>query len=142
MIERIITEAVSWIKTPYHHEGNIKGVGVDCAMFLIEVYSSVGATEWFDPRPYPRQWMLHRDEERYLEWMLRYADEVGSPEPGDMVLARFGRTFSHSAIIIEGTRVIHAYAGEGCVSWGDLQQNPFVGRDLRYFRIKPTKTKA
>ncbi|NTV01939.1 MAG: hypothetical protein HGB04_04025 [Chlorobiaceae bacterium] len=136
MIDKVIREAKDWLRTPYHHEGNIKGAGVDCAMLLIEVYTAAGATERFDPRPYPRQWMLHNTEERYLEWVLRYADEVDTPKPGDMLLAKFGRTFSHSAIVIEGTSVIHAYAHERCVCWGDFTMLPFVGRELRFFRIR------
>ncbi|MEI8032786.1 MAG: NlpC/P60 family protein [Chlorobiaceae bacterium] len=139
MIERIITEAKSWLRTPYHHEGNIKGAGVDCAMILIEVYSAVGALDWFDPRPYPRQWMLHRSEERYLDGVIHYTDEVDVPEPGDMVLVRFGRTMSHSAIIIEGSRVIHACATCGFVTWGDLTQPPFIGREMQFFRMRNLK---
>ena len=139
MIDKIIEEAKSWLCTPYHHEGNVKGAGVDCAMILIEVYSAVGAVERFDPRPYPMQWMLHRSEERYLEWVKKYADEVSEPQAGDMVLVRFGRTMSHSAIVIEGTKVIHAYAQEECVTWGDLTQIPFHGREMRYFRIRNLK---
>lgn len=25
-----VTEALTWLGTPYHHQGRIKGVGVDC----------------------------------------------------------------------------------------------------------------
>lgn len=139
MIEKIIEEAKTWLKTPYHHEGNIKGVGVDCAMILVEVYSAVGATAWFDPRPYPRQWMLHRSEERYLEWMLKYADEVHDPRPGDMVLVRIGRTLSHSGIVIDGAKVIHACANEGLVTWGNLNQPPFSGREKHFYRIRTSE---
>lgn len=136
MTDRILQEAKSWLRTPYHHEGNVKGAGVDCAMLLIEVYAAAGVCAWFDPRPYPRQWMLHRSEEQYLQQVLGIAQEVDEPEPGDIVLMRYGRTLSHSAIVIEGTSVIHAYAGDGFVTWGDLEQLPFAGRELRFFRIK------
>ncbi len=30
--ENIVNEAMQWIRTPWHHQANIKGVGVDCAM--------------------------------------------------------------------------------------------------------------
>lgn len=138
MIDRIISEAKGWLNTPYHHEGNIRGAGVDCAMFLVEVYSAAGAMAWIDPRPYSKQWMLHRSEEQYLAWVRRYADEVDSPSPGDMVLVRYGRTLSHSAIVIEGSRVIHAYARDGFVTWGDLTQEPFLGREMHWYRIRAT----
>ncbi|HYL49488.1 MAG TPA: hypothetical protein VET84_09005 [Stellaceae bacterium] len=35
--------------------------------------------------------------------------------PGDIALWRFGRCFSHGAIVIEWPVVIHAYLGRGCV---------------------------
>lgn len=138
MIDTIIAVAKSWIGTPYHHEGNIKGVGVDCAMILVEVYHEAGAMGWIDPRPYSKQWMLHRSAEQYLAWVKKYADEVEEPRPGDIVLMRYGRTLSHSGIVIEGTRLIHAYAKERMVTWGDLKQEPFVGRELHYYRIRST----
>ena len=40
--QSIVAEALSWEGTPYHHHGRIKGVGVDCAMILAEVYHAVG----------------------------------------------------------------------------------------------------
>ena len=135
-LHAVIEQAKSWLRTPYHHEGAVRGAGVDCAMLLVEVYSAAGLAEWFDPRPYPQQWMLHRSEERYVEWVLKYADEVETCEPGDICLVRYGRTLSHSAIIIEGSRVIHAYAREGFVSWGDLTQLPFAGRELHFYRMR------
>ena len=45
---------------------DIPGVGVDCAMMLVRVFCDLGLVEPFDPRPYTRDWMLHRDDERYL----------------------------------------------------------------------------
>jgi cell wall-associated NlpC family hydrolase len=56
----LIDEAMTWIGTPYHTNADIKGVGVDCGMILIRVFSAVGAIEFFDPRPYPEQWALRR----------------------------------------------------------------------------------
>lgn len=64
---RIVEEARSWLGTPYHHHAMVKGAGVDCAMLLVAVYGAVGLLpEGFDPRPYPQDWHLHRDCERYL----------------------------------------------------------------------------
>ena len=56
--------------------------------------------------------MLHRDAELYLEGLLQYTREIeGPPQPGDIVLWKFGRCFSHGAIVIEWPTVIHACAG-------------------------------
>jgi NlpC/P60 family putative phage cell wall peptidase len=128
----VVAEAESWLATPYHHQGRIKGVGVDCAMLLVEVYHAAGCVPALDPRPYPPDWHLHRSAERYLGWVLRYAREVAEPRPGDAALFRFGRCFSHGAIVAGWPRVIHAYVGQGCVRADGLQA-PLIGRAVRFF---------
>jgi NlpC/P60 family putative phage cell wall peptidase len=129
----IVAEARSWLGTPYHHQANLKGVGVDCAMILVEVYAAVGLIDWFDPRPYPTDWHLHRSAERYIDHLLDHTRETDTPKPGDILLCRWGRTFSHSAIVVEWPIVIHAYSVDRCVSLGDATKAPFAGRPLRFF---------
>ena len=134
--QAIIAEARSWIGTPYLHQGRVKGVGVDCAMLLLEVYERAGLiphltlTEVIaDPATqiakYPPDWMLHRDEERYLEIVERFARRVpecglkSAPMNGDIALYRWGRTISHGAIIDRWPRIIHAYSRSGQVEYGE-----------------------
>ncbi|WP_436904878.1 hypothetical protein [Acinetobacter johnsonii] len=33
-----VQEALTWLGTPYHHQGRVKDVGVDCGTLLCEVY--------------------------------------------------------------------------------------------------------
>lgn len=113
--EAVVQEAMGWLRTPYHHQGNVKGAGVDCAFLLIRVYHAVGLIPDIDPRPYPMDWHLHRGEERYLRWIEEYARSVDEPQPGDIVLYQFGRCVSHGAIVVEWPTILHAYVGEGCV---------------------------
>ena len=40
---------------------------------------------------------------------------AAAPLPADIALWRFGRCFSHGAIVIGWPIVIHAYAGKGCI---------------------------
>lgn len=40
--ERIVSEAIEWIGTPWHHGQSKKGVGCDCVGFLAGVGVSVG----------------------------------------------------------------------------------------------------
>lgn len=104
----IVAEAQSWVGTKYHHAADIKGVGVDCAMLPVRVFCDLGLVPPFDPRPYPHDWMLHRDEERYLGWVEKFADRVESPEAGDIVLFRVGRCLAHGGIVISTDLMIHA----------------------------------
>lgn len=112
--ERVVAEARSWIGTPYHHAANLKGVGVDCVFLLIETFKTVGFLEpGFDPRPYPKDWYLHRGDELFMEGLFKYARRLKRderPQPGDVALYRVGRTASHGAIIVDDEHMIHAYA--------------------------------
>ena len=121
----VIAEARTWLRTEYHHQAHVKGGGVDCAWFLIEVYAAAGLIERFDPGYYPSDWMMHRDEERYLAWVEKYAHRVDAPQPGDLAVWKFGRTFSHGAIVLDWPTIIHAYRRERCVTLGDGVKGDF-----------------
>ena len=134
--ERIAAEAQSWLGTPYHHHAMVKGAGVDCAMILVAVYRSAGLLPPdFDPRPYPQDWHLHRDAERYLGHILRYCRETTTPQRGDIAVWKFGRTFSHGAICMGGSDIIHSYIGRGVVR--DTFDNPELARrPVRFFTFQ------
>ncbi len=115
--EDVVAEARSWLGTPYHHAADVKGHGVDCAMILVRVYCDLGLVEPFDPRPYTRDWFLHRNEERYLGFLFARSHEVRSPGLGDIILFRVGRCFAHAGIVsrVRPLAIIHAFSNAGCV---------------------------
>jgi len=91
--------------------------------------SSAGSTP--DTTP---DWHMHRDAERYLDRLLRYAHELDRlPLAGDVAVFRFGRTFSHGAIVTEWPVVIHAYWAVGAGRVGDVTRYPLAGREVRFF---------
>jgi cell wall-associated NlpC family hydrolase len=51
--QRVVTEAETWLRTPYHHMGRIKGGGTDCLMLLAEVYEAAGVIRHLDVPFYP-----------------------------------------------------------------------------------------
>ncbi|QGM45840.1 hypothetical protein [Methylocystis heyeri] len=106
----IVAEARSWIGTPYHNCADIKGVGVDCGMLLVRVFVDLQLVAPFDPRPYTHDWHLHRGEERYLQSLLAHARRIDSPLPGDVMLFRVGRCYSHGGIVAQSDplTIIHA----------------------------------
>jgi NlpC/P60 family putative phage cell wall peptidase len=122
---RVVAAARQWIGTPYHHMADLKGVGCDCAMLLVRVYCDLGLVDPFDPRPYTRDWHLHRGEERYLKLLLARARDVAAPEPADVMLLRYGRCFSHGAIVTrrEPLTIVHAFAPARCVVEEELVHN-------------------
>lgn len=139
--ETVVSEALTWLGTPYHHCADIKGVGVDCAMVLMRIYSSAGLVDFVDPRPYSPEWHLHRSEEMYIGWLERMgARRVQAPALGDVVLFRFGRCFSHGSVVvdegqsIEDTQVLHAYLGRG-VHLTRLREEPLDGRERQFWSL-------
>jgi NlpC/P60 family putative phage cell wall peptidase len=134
----VVREAESWIGTPFHHAARVKGAGVDCLMLLAEIYERAGVAPHIDPPFYVPDWHLHRDAERYLVGLTRYALEIPGPPqgtgplPGDIALFRFGRTFSHGAIVTLWPRLVHAYWSVGVVH-GDATRYPLATRPVKFF---------
>ncbi|WP_018704125.1 NlpC/P60 family protein [Anaeromusa acidaminophila] len=124
----VVAEALTWLNTPYHHMGRVKGAGVDCGMLIAEVFERAGLIPHLDIGYYPMDWHLHRGAERYLCWVSKYANEVQrDPLPGDIVLHQWGRCISHGAIVIKWPMVIHSYIGQGVVL-ADGTKEPLAGR--------------
>jgi NlpC/P60 family putative phage cell wall peptidase len=133
---RVVAEARAWLGTPYHHRARVKGVGVDCAQLPIGVWAAVGLIEPFDTGEYPADWHLHREKERYLAAVLGFAAEIPAEtaQPGDLILFKFGRAFSHGAILVAPGVVIHAVRKDGCVTLGDLGRDvDLLDRPRRFF---------
>jgi cell wall-associated NlpC family hydrolase len=151
----VVAIAKTWLGTPYHHMGRIKAVGVDCAMFPLEVYREAGLIGDVDVPYYPQDWMLHRSEEVYLHIVERHAQEIAEPAavaagaamkappataggsvlPGDFVLYRFGRCWSHGAIVLEWPLIIHAVVQHGVILSDGNKDGMLVGRQRRLFSI-------
>ena len=126
---QIVAEALSWLHTPYHPHGRLKGVGVDCGMFLVEVFERTGAIPPFDPGEYARNWHVHHSEELFLRKIAEAGGHLveGGPQPGDVAMFRYGRCASHGSIVIKWPTVIHAYIGIG-VTIDNAEQAPLHGR--------------
>jgi NlpC/P60 family putative phage cell wall peptidase len=107
----IVAEAMTWLRTPYRHCADVKGVGTDCAMLLCRVFQTAVphlVDRDYDPRPYPHDWYLHEEEERYLAVVKMYAHRVEVAKPGDIEVFRFGRAASHGAIVVSNELMLHA----------------------------------
>lgn len=136
---KVVSEALTWLRTPYHHRARVKGAGVDCANLPAAVYEAAGLIDFLSPE-YSPQWMLHRDEELFLEYIRERSREIESEQvgPGDLIIWKFGRTFSHSAIVIDYPRVIHALNGVG-VTWGDACRDSLLAdREKKFFTLWDT----
>jgi len=133
----VVAEAISWELTPYHHRARVKGVGVDCAQFPAAVYEAVGLIPRVAPE-YSPQWMLHRDEEQFLGWVRRFAREIDRADvgPGDFAIWKYGRCFSHGAIVIDLPEIIHAVIlGGGVVRGNADRDQELCSRPVKFFTL-------
>lgn len=135
----VVDEALTWLETPYHNHGRVKGVGVDCLQILLGVYvDALKMRPPIDIDNYAPQWHLHRSEELYLQGLESAgALPVQSPALGDIALFKFGRTFSHAAIVVEegaDPLMLHAYIGAGVIRTRG-SEFPLSGRPVRYFTL-------
>ncbi len=137
MYQRVVAEALSWMGTPYHHLADIKGVGVDCAMLLVGVYKSQGLVPAdLDPRPYAPDWHLHRGEEKFTNWLAQHGHQIDEPLAGDVTVWKFGRTYSHGAVVIDDTGgIVHAYRETNGVVLGHLSESALAERPVQFWRV-------
>lgn len=129
----VVAEAMTWLGTPYHHHGAVKGVGVDCAHLLSEVFTACGLLPKLDLGNYPREWHLHHGDELFLGWLERLgARPVDVPQPGDLAVYRFGRCFAHGAIVVELDAVVHSYLDRGVI-YTRAGEDPLDGRPVKHY---------
>ena len=140
---RIVTEARSWMGTPFVHEGAVKGVGVDCVQLARMVFVNVGIAPADFPTfaPYPTGWLLEHSDHRYEDAISRHMTRVWKlgdpmifPEPGDLALFALGRAGAHSAIVTMWPRVIHAW-DEDCVVETKAHGNVLDKRSRRLISV-------
>lgn len=134
--EAVVAAARGWIGTPFHDGAALKGVGVDCAQLVRAVALETGLRTAIEPTGvYSHQWMLHRDDDRLVEFIKRYAGEVaeGDAREGDLVVYRVGRAFAHVAILSGGGKIVHAHKTSGCVIETGIGDYDLGERDKRWF---------
>ena len=108
----VVRIARTWIRTPFHDNASIKGVGVDCARLIKAVYEEAGLCGSFELDHYSPQWFLHRSEELFMGYVARHAHEIAEEDagPGDIALFKIGRCYAHGAIIVDWpSAMIHAH---------------------------------
>lgn len=96
---RLAESALLWLGTPYHHNAKIRGVGVDCARFVIGACEDAGLLEKDSLvlGDYSNEWALHHTRDVMHEVAEKYGIQVKNPRRGDiftnMVVWRVMRVF-------------------------------------------------
>jgi len=108
--KQILDEARTWIGTPYHHQGRLKGVGVDCAGLIVMVGKELGLSS-FDvegysssPDPVAMSKYLHDNLDRV---------HVDDMQVGDVLWLKVEVDPQHLAIVTATsprTMMIHSFS--------------------------------
>ena len=74
--------------------------------------------------------------------LSRFAGEIdpAAVQPGDVLLFKFGRAFSHGAIVTAWPQIVHANRRDGAVVLGDVDRDAdLIGRPMKaYSYWRPT----
>lgn len=151
---------------PWRHMGRT-AAGLDCGGAPIFVFKTVALLEaGFETEFYPPDFMMHRDEERFLDMIERFCKRVSGPhipafpdksvcryghavddgeclaaprrEPrdGDIPMFRVGRLIAHCAIVDRWPRVIHAVRAGGQVRYDDCDKGELASRSVGIWTLK------
>jgi cell wall-associated NlpC family hydrolase len=137
--ERVIATAREWLRTPYHPNARLRGIGVDCAQFLIGVYHDAGLIPEVDTGSYSATIHLHQENTQYIETILRFAREIEESEvqPGDVVLYKVAHAWAHAGVIVRWPDVIiHAVNRTGVIESHGTIEGFVLKRPHRFFTLR------
>ena len=140
----IVTEARSWIGTPYQHQASLKGVGCDCIGLVRGVWRAVYGAEPCVLPAYSPDWAEVGGADWLIAGLSAYFEPGDEARAGDVIAFRMkpGAVAKHVAILSAGegicdpaAKIIHAYWGRAVVeSWlGPYWRKAVVGT----FRFPP-----
>lgn len=135
----VVTEAMTWLDTPFHHHARIKGAGVDCVNLLIGVFSACELVPEMLLDHYPPDWNLHNNDALFLTGVAQHADRLPEgdvPLPGDVVMFKYGLHAAHGAIVTEWPVVIHAWRDAGKVVLSEANTGPLGNRIDSIWRLR------
>lgn len=137
--ERVVQVAREWIGTPFQAGCDaVKGRGCDCGSFLAAVFAEAGAIASPDLGQYDYLAPCMNGDPFYIARISEHADLIRESQaaPGDIVVYRMGRGFSHAALVADWPReVIHAAQPRGVtVAHGALGR--LGGRPRLFYRMR------
>ena len=137
--DEIISEALTWLGTPWRHQACCKGAGVDCLHLIAGVMRSFGCVEAdrFFATPAWRSYGRHPDATMLFGGCDDLMDRilVADAQPGDVLVMRCGRHPMHFAWKIAADRMLHAWLGAGRVIDQRLDAK-WAARIVRAYRIR------
>lgn len=140
----IVTQARTWLGTPFHHQARLKGKGCDCLGLIVGVVDELGLKDAhgrllssYDEITYPKE----PDGSYLIEKLTSLLDEVpiADARAGDLALFRVRENPQHLAILSDyegGLGMIHSFAPSRRVVEHRLD-NDWKSRLLKVYRWQP-----
>ena len=108
----LLTEARSWVGTPWQHNQACKDGGVDCVQFVRAVYKAIGAdvgkTQNYYRQPVGNSLLDYLDS-------LPHTYRVDAVAPGSLLVFKIGGVPHHVGIAVDENTFIHASQKAGVV---------------------------
>lgn len=109
----LVAEARTYLETPFHHQGRVKGTGIDCAGVLANLVNFMG----YDVRE-RTNYGQSGNADLFLDGLRKVMVHVDEDEqilPGDFLLFPRGPGDYHGSVATDPGRMLHAWADRGKV---------------------------
>ena len=137
--DEVITEARTWLGTPWRHQACAKGAGVDCLHFIAGVARELGSAdaERFFATPEWHSYGRHPDPAMMFAGCDALLDRISISDalPADILVLTCGRHPMHFGLLTAADMMVHAWLGAGRV----LEQRidaKWRARIIRAYRLR------
>lgn len=135
-LNKLRTEADSWLGTPHIHKRAIKGLGVDCINLVVALYKHLGyLPQEFTLPNYKVSLGAHNPSNAMSEQLLAsgLVEEVKDIQNGDILVFKTGGGYSaHIGIVIDNY-LYHSFINHGVIK---SPLNHWTKRVDKIFRLK------
>lgn len=117
----LVSEAMTWLDTPFHAHAGIKGAGVDCVQLALQIYLASGFLNGSVTLPtYSMDGGNHRTESQVEEWVRKSGRFIvieptyilADWMPGDLLGFNVGKVVHHVGLALEHQQFIHVMKGQ------------------------------
>lgn len=116
---KVVAAARGWLRTPYHDQASVRGVGCDCLGLARGVWREAVGPEPFPIPPYSRDWSETGPREVLAEAARTCMIEIERSQagPGTLLLFRMvpPAIAKHVGILTAAGSFIHAYERLGVI---------------------------
>lgn len=125
-----IRTALSLKYTNYVLHSYSPRIGLDCATFVHFCLLAANYNDAVDIPLLDPDFGLHKKDDTYLNRLNDYFTQVKEPLKGDLILIKYGKSFSHLGIVLEHHNFIHC-----CINYGVRIDPIDVDREVIYYRV-------